>query len=57
MRKVAACEFWSLDGVAEGLDRFFTDWDDVVDVSGATLIATQDAVILGRRSHDEWVDF
>ena len=57
MRKVVAFEFLSLDGVAEGPDRFFTDWDDVVDVSGATLIATQDAVILGRRSYDEWVEF
>jgi dihydrofolate reductase len=57
MRKVVAFEFLSLDGVAEGPDRFFTDWDDVVDASGATLIATQDAVILGRRSYDEWVEF
>jgi dihydrofolate reductase len=57
MRKVVAFEFLSLDGVAEGPDRFVTDWDDVVDVSGATLIATQDAVILGRRSYDEWVEF
>ncbi len=57
MRKVVAFAFLSLDGVAEGPDRFFTDWDDVVDASGATLIATQDAVILGRRSHDEWVEF
>lgn len=57
MRKVVAFEFLSLDGVAEAPDRFVTDWDDVVDVSGATLIATQDAVILGRRSYDEWVEF
>jgi dihydrofolate reductase len=57
MRKVVAFQFLSLDGVAEGPDRFFTAWDDVVDVSGATLIATQDAVILGRRSYDEWVEF
>jgi len=57
MRKVVAFEFLSLDGVAEGPDRFVTDWDDVLDASGATLIATQDAVILGRRSYDEWVEF
>ncbi|MGH3927088.1 MAG: dihydrofolate reductase family protein, partial [Pseudonocardiaceae bacterium] len=57
MRKVVAFEFLSLDGVAEGPDRFVTDWDDVVDASGATLIATQDAVILGRRSYYEWVEF
>jgi len=57
MRKVVAFAFLSLDGIAENPDRFFTDWDDVLDVSGATLIATQDAVILGRRSYDEWVEF
>lgn len=57
MRKVVAFEFLSLDGVAEGPDRFFTDWDDVMDVNGEALIATQDAVILGRRSYDEWAEF
>lgn len=57
MRKVVAFAFLSLDGVAEGPDRFFTDWDDVVDASGDALIATQDAVILGRRSYDEWAEF
>ena len=57
MRKVVAFQFLSLDGVAERPDRFVTDWDDVMDASGATLIATQDAVILGRRSYDEWVEF
>jgi dihydrofolate reductase len=57
MRKVVAFEFLSLDGVAEGPDRFFTAWDDVMDENGAALIATQDAVILGRRSYDEWAEF
>jgi dihydrofolate reductase len=57
MRKVVAFEFLSLDGVAEGPDRFFTAWDDVVDEAGSQLIATQDAVILGRRSYDEWAEF
>ena len=57
MRKVVAFEFVSVDGVAEAPDRFFTDWDDVVDDSGTALIATQDAVILGRRSYDEWAGF
>ena len=57
MRKVVAFQFLSLDGVAERPDSFLTDWDDVMDASGATLIATQDAVILGRRSYDEWVEF
>src|SRR5690242_3357522 len=57
MRKVVAFEFLSLDGVADGPDRFFTAWDDVVDEAGAAPIATQDAVIPGRRSYDEWAAF
>jgi dihydrofolate reductase len=57
MRKVVAFQFLSLDGVAERPDTFVTGWDDVLDASGATLIATQDAVVLGRRSYDEWAEF
>jgi dihydrofolate reductase len=56
-RKVVAGYFLSLDGVAEAPDRFVTAWDDETDASGAELIATQDAVILGRRSYDEWAEF
>jgi dihydrofolate reductase len=44
----------SLDGVAEAPDTFFTDWDAAMDANLAAVIATQDAVILGRRSYDEW---
>jgi len=48
----------TLDGVAENIARFFTEWDDdEVDAAGAAVIATQDAVILGRRSYDEWAPF
>ena len=57
MRKVVAGYFLSLDGVAEAPDRFITAWDDETDASGADLIATQDAVILGRHSYDEWAEF
>ncbi len=57
MRKVVAGHFISLDGVAESPDQFVTDWDDETDSSGANLISTQDAVILGRRSYDEWAEF
>ena len=56
-RKVVAGYFLSVDGVAEAPDRFITAWDDETDASGANLIATQDAVILGRRSYDEWAEF
>ena len=56
MRKVVVGMLLSLDGVAEAPDTFF-GWDDAVDASIPRLIATQDAVILGRRSYDEWVGF
>jgi dihydrofolate reductase len=56
-RQVVAGYFLSLDGVAEAPDRFFTAWDDETDASGAELIADQDAVLLGRRSYDEWAEF
>ncbi len=56
-RKVVAYELLSLDGVAEDPDRFFAAWDDESDAHLANLIATQDAVILGRRSYEEWAGF
>ena len=57
MRKVVVYELLSLDGVAESPDRFFSDWDDAMDANLAAVIGTQDAVILGRRSYDEWAEF
>jgi dihydrofolate reductase len=56
-RKVVAGHFLSLDGVAEAPDRFITAWDDETDASGVALIETQDAVVLGRRTYDEWAEF
>jgi dihydrofolate reductase len=57
MRKVVVYELLSLDGVAEEPDGFITDWDDVMDANLGSVIATQDSVILGRRSYEEWADF
>jgi dihydrofolate reductase len=57
MRKVVLYELLSLDGVAEDPDKFFIDWDEAMDANLAAVIATQDAVILGRRSYDEWSEF
>ncbi len=57
MRKVVVYELLSLDGVAEDPDRFFADWDDAMDANLAAVITAQDAVILGRRSYDEWAEF
>jgi dihydrofolate reductase len=57
VRKIVVYELLSLDGVAEDPDRFFADWDDAMDANLAAVIAPQDAVILGRRSYDEWAQF
>jgi dihydrofolate reductase len=57
VRKIVVYELLSLDGVAEGPDRFFADWDDAMDANLAAVIATQDAVVLGRRSYTEWAEF
>jgi len=57
VRKIVVYELLSLDGVAEDPDSFFAGWDDAMDANLAAVIASQDAVILGRRSYDEWVRF
>jgi dihydrofolate reductase len=57
VRKVVVYELMSLDGVAEDPDSFITDWDEAMDTNLASVIATQDAVILGRRTYDEWARF
>jgi dihydrofolate reductase len=57
VRTVVAYEFVSLDGVAEKPDEFVTDWDAAMEANLARVIAAQDAVILGRRSYDEWAKF
>jgi dihydrofolate reductase len=57
MRKVVLYELLSLDGVAEDPDKFVVDWDEAMEANLAAVIATQDAVILGRRSYDEWSEF
>src|ERR1700678_3684879 len=57
VRKIVVYELLSLDGVAESPDSFFADWDEAMDANLAALIATQDAVILGRRSYTEWAQF
>ncbi|WP_028046377.1 dihydrofolate reductase family protein [Cellulomonas sp. URHE0023] len=58
-RKVVVYEFLTLDGVAENVAGFFTEVEDneVDDAAAAAVIASQDAVIFGRRTYDEWVGF
>jgi len=57
MRRVVAYELVSLNGVAEDPDHFILDWDEIMDANLAEVIATQDSVILGRTSFDEWAAF
>ena len=47
----------SLDGVTEQPDDFITDFDDEMRDNLRRTIATQDAVLLGRRTYDEWAGF
>jgi len=57
VRKIVVYELLALDGVADKPDSFFTDWDDAMDANLLAVISTQDAVILGRRSYDEWAQY
>jgi dihydrofolate reductase len=57
MRNVVVYEFLSLDGVAEQPDAFITDFDDMMGDNLDRVIASQDAVLLGRRTYDEWAGF
>jgi dihydrofolate reductase len=57
MRKVVVYELLSLDGVAEQPDDFVTDFDAVMRENLGRVVATQEAVLLGRRTYDEWAAF
>lgn len=57
MRKLVAYELLSLDGVAEEPLDFITEFDDVMSENLGRVIATQDAVLLGRRTFDDWAQF
>ena len=57
MRKVVVYELLSLDGVAEQPDDFITAFDEVMRENLGRVIATQDSVILGRRTYDDWAAF
>lgn len=57
VRKVVAYELLSLDGVAEHPEEFFTEFDDVMQENLGRVIATQDAVFLGRRTYNYWAEF
>ena len=45
------------NGLPEEPDKFICEWDDQMEANLSSVIAAQDAVILGRRSYDEWAGF
>jgi dihydrofolate reductase len=57
MRKVLAYELLSLDGVAEDPSDFIVEFDEVMRDNLGRVIAAQDAVLLGRRTYDEWAAY
>jgi dihydrofolate reductase len=57
VRKVVVYELLSLDGVAEEPNEFITEFDDVMRENLRRVIATQDTVLLGRRTYDDWARF
>jgi dihydrofolate reductase len=57
VRKVVAYELLSLDGVAEQPDEFITDFDDLMEENLARVISSQDTVLLGHRTYDDWAEF
>ncbi len=59
MRKLVVSEYLSLDGVAEQPDQFVfvTDFDDLMEEDFSRVLSTQDAVLLGRRTYDDWAAF
>ena len=57
MRKVVAYELLSLDGVAENPDAYINDWDDAMDENLSRVISSQDTVLLGHRTYDDWAAF
>jgi dihydrofolate reductase len=56
-RKLVVYELLSLDGVAEDPDVFITEFDEVMGDNLARVIGSQDAVLLGRRTYDDWAAF
>ena len=56
MGKIVVYTLLSLDGVASE-EEIFYGWDDGLDAEMASVIETQDAVILGRRTWDGWARY
>jgi dihydrofolate reductase len=58
-RNVVVSEYLSLDGVAEQPNEFVfvSDFDESMEEDSARVMATQDTVLLGRKTYDEWASF
>ncbi|MQA85110.1 MAG: dihydrofolate reductase [Streptosporangiales bacterium] len=57
MRKLVLYTLLSLDGVAESPDRYVFDFDDEMYANLTRVIEAQDAVLLGRRTYDDWASY
>jgi dihydrofolate reductase len=58
MRKLVSFLFISLDGVVEAPNKYMRSdlFEDLPELIGQT-VAEQDAVLLGRKTYEEWCDF
>src|SRR5258708_11909319 len=57
VRNLVGYEVLSLDGVAVKPDEVVTVFGDVMRENLGRIMATQDAVLLGRRTYDDWAEF
>jgi dihydrofolate reductase len=59
VRKLVVSEYLSLDGIAEQPDEFVfvSDFDGASEEDFTRTISTQDTVLLGRRTYDDWAAF
>src|SRR5690242_21659961 len=57
MRKVIAGLFISLDGVVESPDKWQEHFDEDMEAAMAEQLASQDAVLLGRVTYQEWASY
>ncbi len=58
MRKVTSGLFISLDGVTESPDKWqFDNFDDDMAAAMASYLATEDTVLLGRVTYQDWVGY
>ncbi|CAN5318944.1 MAG: hypothetical protein ACR2JP_02625 [Acidimicrobiia bacterium] len=57
MRRVVAALFIALDGVTEAPGQWQDEFDEDMGVAMVEALATQDAVLLGRVTYQEWASY